>query len=1317
MTRLIRILLFSLFFFSKGYAINKTGDPFLLGAMFSRTDINGKVYALGNVLLAAFILAVNEINNRTDILPNTPIKISVRDSRLDSNQAVTQTLYLAANAFGNGVGVNAVIGPITSGDSITSAVVAQAFELTQISPAATSPQLSYRKPNFGFFSRTVPSDSFQGQAIADLIAYYNWRKVCVVVSNDSYGNGLANSFSARIKNYKNIQIFVASVGLNLPSYQNVFSLFANDYCRIWVLFMLEIDAGVLIENGYNSNIFVEGTQIIGGDATLDSGLWQNISAANVPKVIKGLMGFLPSFPITQKRGLEFVRSFIDQPSTVGNATACDTTKDDDGNYLYQTLVSPNKFQCLGVNFSTFNSDGSNFQPYTGYAYDAVYAAALAAHSMIYLQKELNPIYWSHVGLNTHYYDTLMNVSFQGATGLVKFSPSNTTDGTNYPEGDRLTDIFYTLYNFQPNAYLQDPSGKSGLVRVGFWTPSLGMRVCSFYQYGPLPIPGCQVIFNTPDNSNPVDGLPPITLDTSTTVTNVLFPMAMIIFAFTFAAFLLFVNLWGKTFLSKIKREKLFYLLIGCLFAGGKVLMFSLNITDSNCSISAWCGHIAVWCIGTTLIMKVSYQQRSFILQVMMRFSDYRRLNEPIKSNHLEFDQLLSRKLQDTSFKLTKSVKLPDADIHSIATPKSSVTPTGRIPGHQDLTNTNIHPLSSSRNSDEAGVEMKYSPSGINHVIDMSVKNMSAFSPSPRLSALVGSMTKQSPTTDNGKYSVIAPSDKTECNHERESTVNTPCIEAEAGNSVPSIEPTHEARMLAASTEAIHDSTPMPEMKPTMVSEHINDSLFMPYGSSVYSPTSIVHKNNSLPFYLTAKGVSVRRVCLGLLFIFVIGFLFLIQFVGIPRVTNVSYTSGPQEYIQMECGYKVSGVSLALVYIEFTALIMGTLYCRWTKYQRVTYKLEQRIIFRCLILFIVLFTVVIAYDNITTDYISYELSAGVAYFILSMLALMTVIYVAVTRHLALEKLPVHRAIADDESPEVVMDLIMKYPSTLGQRDLDNLTVFDWAIAAFEQEYQRKYISGLQDPELDGQDRSLNAVATSLEWWPIINSIVLNTLPVDSKDPDLGPVPAEIHGYMWTRLVQSDRHAQIIEHLLDDNAESRLPEKLAAATDADGRKAVDLASPLCKRVLLESMYFLKRYELTTNERAHYQSRTSIILFAIDHWDQERPVALKMMKHVEQLEKEVKTRQQANFNDTFVVNVNRYYSADLDSLYMTALKKWNLTDYPYCIVMPKGERDVGEILSKENIDLDSMRVVARQIALCLQHVHHIGYVHGDIKRKYFM
>ena len=76
----------------------------------------------------------------------------------------------------------------------------------QISPFSVDPQLR----DFTNFLRTVPSDTYQTTAIVDLLRYFNWTYVSVVVSDDYYGRLAMAELRIKMKE-KGICIAVAEV--------------------------------------------------------------------------------------------------------------------------------------------------------------------------------------------------------------------------------------------------------------------------------------------------------------------------------------------------------------------------------------------------------------------------------------------------------------------------------------------------------------------------------------------------------------------------------------------------------------------------------------------------------------------------------------------------------------------------------------------------------------------------------------------------------------------------------------------------------------------------------------------------------------------------------------------------------------------------------------------------------------------------------------------------------------------------------------------------------------------------------------------------
>lgn len=67
------------------------------------------------------------------------------------------------------------------------------FQIPQISYASTAPELSDDR-RYDFFSRVVPPDSFQAQAMVDIVKAMGWNYVSTVASEGSYGEKGVEAF-------------------------------------------------------------------------------------------------------------------------------------------------------------------------------------------------------------------------------------------------------------------------------------------------------------------------------------------------------------------------------------------------------------------------------------------------------------------------------------------------------------------------------------------------------------------------------------------------------------------------------------------------------------------------------------------------------------------------------------------------------------------------------------------------------------------------------------------------------------------------------------------------------------------------------------------------------------------------------------------------------------------------------------------------------------------------------------------------------------------------------------------------------------------
>lgn len=67
------------------------------------------------------------------------------------------------------------------------------LQIPQISYASTAPDLSDNS-RYDFFSRVVPSDTYQAQAMVDIVRALKWNYVSTLASEGSYGESGVEAF-------------------------------------------------------------------------------------------------------------------------------------------------------------------------------------------------------------------------------------------------------------------------------------------------------------------------------------------------------------------------------------------------------------------------------------------------------------------------------------------------------------------------------------------------------------------------------------------------------------------------------------------------------------------------------------------------------------------------------------------------------------------------------------------------------------------------------------------------------------------------------------------------------------------------------------------------------------------------------------------------------------------------------------------------------------------------------------------------------------------------------------------------------------------
>uniref|UniRef100_A0A673W6R4 Glutamate metabotropic receptor 7 n=1 Tax=Salmo trutta TaxID=8032 RepID=A0A673W6R4_SALTR len=160
--------------------------------------------------LEAMMYALDQINSDDELLPNITLGARVLDTCSRDTYALEQSLTFVQAliqkdtsdvrcmngeppVFVKPEKVVGVIGASASSVSIMVANILRLFQIPQISYASTAPELSDDR-RYDFFSRVVPPDSFQAQAMVDIVKAMGWNYISTVASEGSYGEKGVDAF-------------------------------------------------------------------------------------------------------------------------------------------------------------------------------------------------------------------------------------------------------------------------------------------------------------------------------------------------------------------------------------------------------------------------------------------------------------------------------------------------------------------------------------------------------------------------------------------------------------------------------------------------------------------------------------------------------------------------------------------------------------------------------------------------------------------------------------------------------------------------------------------------------------------------------------------------------------------------------------------------------------------------------------------------------------------------------------------------------------------------------------------------------------------
>ena len=161
---------------------NDTG-PIKIGVIFPLT---GDAAQVGEAARNIVEIALEKINADGGI-NGRDIQLIFEDGKCDGAGATS-----AAQKLINIDKVQVIIGGFCSGESLAAIPVATQAKVALFSPGSSNPQLTGISP---YFARSYPSDSMQGEVLADVATNRGIKKMAVLQEQTDYAVGLYTSFN------------------------------------------------------------------------------------------------------------------------------------------------------------------------------------------------------------------------------------------------------------------------------------------------------------------------------------------------------------------------------------------------------------------------------------------------------------------------------------------------------------------------------------------------------------------------------------------------------------------------------------------------------------------------------------------------------------------------------------------------------------------------------------------------------------------------------------------------------------------------------------------------------------------------------------------------------------------------------------------------------------------------------------------------------------------------------------------------------------------------------------------------------------------
>uniref|UniRef100_A0A3Q1AQM7 G-protein coupled receptors family 3 profile domain-containing protein n=1 Tax=Amphiprion ocellaris TaxID=80972 RepID=A0A3Q1AQM7_AMPOC len=429
------------------------------------------------------LFAISEINERTDLLPNTDLGYVIYDSCFTISKAVEGALtYLTGQdeavpnyRCGTGAPLAALVGAGGSDLSVATARMLGLYHFPQVSYSSTCSVLN-SKFQFPTFLRTIPNDKHQSTAMARVVLHFGWTWVGTIAADDDYGKYGIRDFKEQVEEAGVCISFSETLPkVSSPeAIQRIVQTVVESTAKIIVVFSSDVDLSPLIAELLQHNVT--------NRTWIASEAWVTSALINQPGVsvqfLAGTLGFgvrRADIPGLQRHLLDldpYADSITEEFwETVFNCTldygkaqrlAKQRAKEVNGTLSRAVRGVPDGL-CTGseslAQLNTTYSDVSQLR-ITYSVYKAVYAVAHALHNLEHCKQGKGPFIGNSCADITDFEPWQLMYYMKN----VRFKVPNTEEEIYFEDGD--IEGFYDIINWQVNS-----NGDVSYVTVGRYNGS------------------------------------------------------------------------------------------------------------------------------------------------------------------------------------------------------------------------------------------------------------------------------------------------------------------------------------------------------------------------------------------------------------------------------------------------------------------------------------------------------------------------------------------------------------------------------------------------------------------------------------------------------------------------------------------------------------------------------------------------------------------------------------------------------------------------------------------------------------------------------